>query len=123
MHGEVQKKGVTTLSLTPLGDRCADVLSYSSRKRRFSLSTLPSVSTMRCSPVKKGWHWLHISTCNSGLVEPVVYEAPQEHVTTASAWYLGWIPVFIWLWLLGGWVDAGALPGASRVFKFHPSFD
>jgi hypothetical protein len=57
------------------------------------------------------------------LVEPVVYEAPQEQVTTAWAWYLGWIPVFIWLALLGGRIDAGALPGASRVFELHLSFD
>lgn len=53
------------------------------RNRRLKRSTLPSVSTMRCSPVKNGWHSLQISTCSSGLVEPVVYDLPHEQVTVA----------------------------------------
>jgi hypothetical protein len=57
---------------------------HSNPKRRFSLSTRPSVSMIRCSPVKNGWHVEQISIRSSGFVEPVVWVAPHEQMTLAS---------------------------------------
>ena len=75
----LKKTGVTLVTPVSLIYCC-----YSKLNLRLWRSTLPSVSTIRCSPVKKGWHLLHSSTRNSSLVEPVIKVAPQEQVIVAS---------------------------------------
>ena len=53
-------------------------------QRLLKRSTRPAVSTMRCSPVKKGWQAEQTSVCRLGLVERVVNVLPQEQTTRAS---------------------------------------
>ena len=48
-----------------------------------ALATCPAVSTIRCSPVKKGWHAEQTSVRISSTVEPVVQVLPQLHITVA----------------------------------------
>jgi hypothetical protein len=45
--------------------------------RRLKRSTRPAVSTIRCSPVKNGWQWLHTSTRSCGFVARVSHVLPQ----------------------------------------------
>src|SRR5579863_657903 len=68
-------------------------LACSARRRK--RSTWPPVSTMRCVPVKNGWHTEHTSVFSSVSVEPVVKVLPQRQCTSASTWYSGWIVAFI----------------------------
>ena len=65
-------------------ERISGGASYWRLKRLLRRSTRPSVSTMRCSPVKNGWQELQISTLIWGFVAPIVNVFPQEQVTTAS---------------------------------------
>jgi hypothetical protein len=51
---------------------------------RLKRSTLPAESTSFCLPVKKGWHWEHISTFISFAVEPALNSLPQAHRMVAS---------------------------------------
>lgn len=44
-------------------------------------STRPAVSTNFCLPVKKGWHWLQMSTLIFGSVLRVVNVLPQAQWT------------------------------------------
>jgi len=44
----------------------------------------PAVSTILCLPVKKGWHWEHISTLISFLVDLVLKVLPQAQMTVHS---------------------------------------
>ena len=50
-----------------LGVAAAGSFWYFRRNR----STRPAVSTRRCLPVKKGWHWAHTSTWIDVAVERV----------------------------------------------------
>src|SRR5438067_10866743 len=54
-------------------------------------STCPPVSTMRCVPVKNGWHTEQISVFSSLRVDPVVNVFPHAQVTTASSEKVGGI--------------------------------
>lgn len=78
------------------------------------------MSTIRCSPVKKGWQLEQISTLNSGLVAPVVNWAPQEQVTVALAKYSGCISVFI-IYPDAGYTLACFLPPAKSSYLTLPS--
>ncbi len=51
-------------------------------------STRPSVSTIFCVPVKKGWQLEQISTLIWGRVDPVSNVLPHTQATEAF-WYLG----------------------------------
>jgi len=62
---------------------------YCSLNFLLNRSTRPAASTIRCSPVKNGWHLLHTSTFNMGWVEPVLKLLPQAQVTLASGKYFG----------------------------------
>ena len=61
---------------------------------RRNRSMRPAVSTSFCLPVKKGWHFEHISTRISVLVEPTSISLPQAHRIDVSA-YCGWMLFFI----------------------------
>ena len=52
-----------------------------------NFSTLPSASTSFCFPVKKGWHFEHMSTCIDGVVDIVVKVSPHAQTAFASLYW------------------------------------
>jgi hypothetical protein len=74
----------------PAANRKPDYMPYLFLKR----STRPPVSTSFCLPVKKGWHFEHMSTLRFSLVEPVSKVSPHAQRTVHCV-YFGWMFSFI----------------------------
>jgi hypothetical protein len=74
----------------PAANRKPDYMPYLFLKR----STRPPVSTSFCLPVKKGWHFEHMSTLRFSLVEPVSNVSPHAQRTVHCV-YFGWMFSFI----------------------------
>jgi hypothetical protein len=66
---------------TKCKSRTADFHLLSSAYLRVNFSIRPAVSTIRCTPVKKGWQLEHTSIRRSLRVEPVANVLPQPQVT------------------------------------------
>jgi hypothetical protein len=85
-----------------------------------NLSTLPAVSIIFLSPVKKGWHLLQSSTLSCFLVEPIVKVLPQEQTTWESWKNLGCIFSFISLFFS---VNADLLFNIGVMLEFNLPID